>query len=81
MTQQCGASHPLRCPERTKAMQSGKCWYDHANHIWWWDWAGYPLPTRTCPGCGGLLPQMTQIVKRILNNDTPWDVTLGNPDE
>ena len=74
MTQRCGADHPLRCPERVRAMRAAKCWYDHTNHVWWWDWAGYPLPTASCPGCGGQLPRMNQILKRILKGDTPWDV-------
>jgi hypothetical protein len=55
-------------------MRAAKCWYDHTNHVWWWDWAGYPLPTASCPGCGGQLPRMAEIVKRILQGDTPWDV-------
>jgi hypothetical protein len=79
--QNCGSNHPLKCRVRAKAMDEGKVWYDHANHVWMWDWGGYPSPVTHCAGCGCPLPVMGQIVKRVLRGDTPWDATLGNPEE
>ena len=81
MTQTCAANSPLRCPIRADAMARKLCWYDYENHVWMWDWGGFPSPVTKCWGCDAPLPVMAQIVKRVIQNDTPWDATLGNPDE
>lgn len=73
MRQTCGANHPLKCPTRAAAMQAGRVWYDATNHVWMWDWGGYPSPVTHCVGCGNPLPVMAQIVRRVVRNDTPWD--------
>lgn len=56
-------------------------WYDFTNAVWMWDWAGCPSPVTHCVGCGCPLPVMAQIVKRVVKGDTPWDLTLGEPEE